>query len=215
MDEHSGRVYWIGGSPCSGKSTIADRLAAEFTFGLYRCDDAYERHRTALDPVTQPVFTQLAVADCDGLWMRPAQRQLSEARELYREEFPMILADLQKELTREPVPPFEMSDVVAEGAALLPDLVAGLNPDPSRVIWIVPTEAFQREHYSRRAWRHEVLATCSDPPVAWENWMERDSGFARAVAADAARWDFRVIWVDGSCTLDQVYLDVLAHFGLR
>lgn len=214
MDEHLACVYWIGGSPCCGKSTIADRLSAEFGFGIYRCDDAYERHRSALDPATQPVFARLSTADCDGLWMRPVQRQISEEWELYREEIPMILADLRADLRHETTRATGLSAVVAEGAALLPDLIAGLNPDPSRVIWIVPTDAFQREHYSRRAWRHEVLAACSDPTAAWENWMARDAGFARAVANDAGKWDYRVIWVDGARSLDQVHQDVLDHFGL-
>lgn len=49
MDHRLARVLWIGGSPCSGRSTMADRLAAAFGLGVFRCDDAYERHKAELD----------------------------------------------------------------------------------------------------------------------------------------------------------------------
>jgi cytidylate kinase len=42
--------YRIGGSPCSGKSTIADRLAATYGMQVYRCDDAFFRHQMSIDP---------------------------------------------------------------------------------------------------------------------------------------------------------------------
>ncbi len=34
---------WIGGSPCSGKSTIAKRLSDDFDFDYYKCDDHLDR----------------------------------------------------------------------------------------------------------------------------------------------------------------------------
>jgi hypothetical protein len=40
--------WWIGGSPCSGKSTVAGILAASRRMRLYSCDDAFERHAAAV-----------------------------------------------------------------------------------------------------------------------------------------------------------------------
>ena len=52
---------------------------------------------------------------------------------------------------------------------------------------MIPTESFQRQHYSQREWRHDVLRKTSDPERAWENWMARDAYFGREVARQECR----------------------------
>ena len=103
---------------------------------------------------------------------------------------------------------------MAEGAALLPALLAEQEVPPARAIWIVPEESFQRTQYARREWRHDVLRTCSDPEQGWENWMARDAGFACRVAAGAVGLGYRVVLVDGSRSVDEIYAEVVRHFGL-
>ena len=205
MNDRLNRVLWIGGSPCSGKSTIAQRLAATFGLRVFSCDDAFERHRLLVTPDHQPVFARLASSSCDGLWLRPVSQQIEEEITCYQEEFPFILADLA-------LPDEECG--IAEGAALLPSLLAGLGVPSSRAIWIVPDESFQRAHYVRREWRHDVLRGCADPEQGWENWMARDAGFARHVTAEALGLGFRVVLVDGSRTVDEIYAEVVDHVGL-
>jgi hypothetical protein len=65
-----------------------------------------------------------------------------------------------------------------------------------------------------RDWRHDVLATCTDADQAWQNWMARDAGFARAVAADARRLGRRLIVVDGSRPIAETIDEVARRFGL-
>ena len=199
-------VYWLGGSPCAGKSSIADRLVAAHGLAVYRCDDAYFRHAETITPADQPVFSRIVGATCDELWMRPVERQVAEALELYREEFSLILADLMALPASRPL--------IAEGAALLPELVDALGVDRRRAVWVVPTETFQRHEYARREWRHETLKECAQPEQAWLNWMARDAGFARSVAEDAKRRGRRVIVVDGSRSLAETARAVERHFGL-
>ena len=43
-------VYWLGGSPCAGKSSIADSLVERYGFRLYRCDEAYFVHEKVVTP---------------------------------------------------------------------------------------------------------------------------------------------------------------------
>ncbi len=177
MNDQLANILWLGGSPCFGKSTIADQLADRHGLRVYHCDDAYFHHLNPITPERQSLFFRLAHASCDQLWLRPIARQISEAVELYREEFPLILADLIAMPAGCPV--------VAEGAALLPELLAGINIGPKRAVWVVPTEPFQRDQYASRAWRHDILERCTDQERAWQNWMARDAAFATLVARDA------------------------------
>lgn len=199
-------VTWLGGSPCAGKSTVADRIAANHGMTVYRCDDAFHEHAKRLVPETQPVFHRLANASTDDIWLRPVQQQIGEEITLYREEFSMIIDDL---LTLPPDRP-----VIAEGAALMPELLHPLGIDHRRMLWMVPTDAFQRHHYEQRDWRHDVLRDCSNPERGWKNWMARDAGFAREVARQATRRGLRLITVDGSRSIDEIHADVLDWLAL-
>jgi hypothetical protein len=199
-------LYLIGGSPCSGKTTITNWIAETYGLPAYRCDDAYFEHAKELT-AEQPVYSRLIKANSEEIWMRSVPQQIDEELEIYREEFPFIVRDL-KNLARS-------GPVIAEGAALLPSLVATLGIASSRTIWIVPTEAFQRHHYGQRDWRHDVVKDCSDPEQAWENWMARDAGFARRVAREADDHGFALITVDGSVSIGTNLAIVEHHFELR
>lgn len=198
-------IYWIGGSPCSGKTTIADSLAERYGLRIYRCDDAFYEHEKVITE-QQPVFHRLTHATTDEIWLRPVEQQIAEELEIYREEFPFILADLEALPNDRPI--------LAEGAAPLPELLVAHGIAPDRCIWIVPTEEFQRHHYAQRDWRHSVLADCSDPERGWENWMARDAGFARTVADQATTLGFRLIVVDGSHSISENEAIVEKHLGL-
>jgi hypothetical protein len=199
-------LYLIGGSPCSGKTTITNGIAEKYKLPTYRCDDAYFEHAKELT-IDQPIFSRLVDATCEEIWMRPIPQQIDEELEIYREEFLFIIRDLKKLAAS--------GSVIAEGAALLPSLVATLEISPNRAIWIVPAEDFQRHHYGQRDWRHDVVKACSNPEQAWENWMARDAGFARQVAHDARDHEFALITVDGFASIATNLAIVERHFGLR
>lgn len=185
----------MGGSPCSGKSSIADALARQYGWRIYRCDDAFPQHMAISSPAGQPVLSSLRGMADDALWLRPVAEQLRTELEAYREEFAMIMQDLAC-LDRD-------RPILAEGAALLPECVTPLLDDPRQAVWVVPTAAFQREHYARRPWVNDVVKNCTDPRQAFDNWMERDIHFAHAVHAQAQERGLRVLVVDGGQTLAQ------------
>jgi hypothetical protein len=199
-------VYWIGGSPCSGKSSIAEALADAYDLQLYKADDAYVRHAQVVTHERQPTFYRLVHFSPEELWMRPVEEQVADARQLYLEEFPMIVDDLLALPTSRPI--------LAEGAALLPECVAPLLLEPHSAIWIVPTPEFQVEHYARRAWAQEVVRTCSSPQQAFQNWMQRDIWFATHVEQAARDLIMRTIVVDGTCSLIENRALVEHHFQL-
>lgn len=191
-----GEVIWIGGSPCAGKSTLAATLAGQYGLTHYSCDDALPAHVQRSNAATYPLLHQLAMSSWDEVWTRPVERQICEELAFYREEFPLILEDLAA------FPPG--TPLVAEGTALLPELVAPLLQGQRRAIWLVPTASFQREHYARRPWIDDILRQCADPALAFDNWMQRDIGFADTVEASARALDLPVIRVDGTENAERI-----------
>src|SRR5690349_14415410 len=136
---------WIGGSPCSGKSTVAALVAAALNLPVYSCDDAFDRHAAVAGPTMRKVTT-MPIAD---RLAQPVDVQVADVFQAYRELLPLILAEL---------PPA----AVIEGAALLPTLL----PPSAHAVWIVPTPAFQRHHYAQRSWARSVVAGL--PPSAFD-----------------------------------------------
>jgi hypothetical protein len=200
-------VYWIGGSPCAGKSTAAAALAARFGMTSYNCDDAFEIHEQVVGPEGYPTIRRLSRLSWNELWMRPVDQQIREEIELYREEMTLILDDLRNLSADRPI--------LAEGTAFMPAFLDDLGIPHERTIWLVPAPAFQRAHYARRAWVEGILDQCDDPDQAWHNWMERDIGYAAQVADEAKSLGRKLITVDGSQSPANVLAEAVAHFGLR
>ena len=202
-------ALWMGGSPCSGKSSIAEILAKRHGLHVYKCDDAFWKHAKCVDPVKHPTFHRMTRMTWDELWMRPAAVQIADEFACYREQFGMIVDDLLA-LPRS-------TPIIAEGAALLPELVSGLLSDRSRAVWVVPTESFQREHYTpeKRPFINDILARCQNPTQAFANWMNRDVGFAKRVAEQAQALDLKVLTVDGRRTIEQNAEMVAKYFRLE
>jgi len=199
-------IYWIGGSPCSGKSAVADALVKKYGFALYRCDEAYYEHCKIITAERQPVFHRLTHLSSEDLWMRPVAQQVAEEIVLYREEFPLILDDLLA------YPHTQL--VLVEGAALLPECVYPLLSHPGRAIWIVPTGEFQMHHYRQRAWAKDVVKACHDPEQAFLNWMQRDIAFAHHVRREAAQRALPLLVVDGQRSLLENIVWAEQHLSL-
>ncbi len=200
-------VYWLGGSPCAGKSSIADGLAQTYGLRVYRCDNAFFVHEKIVTPEIQPIFYRLAHLSGEDLWIRRSiEQQLTDEVAFYYEEFALILADLLA-LPKSPL-------ILAEGAALLPACVSSLLLDPRRAMWVVPTREFQLYHYLRRQWSREVVSDCSDPHQAFRNWMGRDIRFAMFVSQEATALHLPVLIAGGQRSLAENIETVERHFQM-
>jgi len=198
------RVLWMGGAPCAGKSSIADLLAAQYGWQVYRCDDAYPVHTERATPDEQPLLYRFARMSWDEIWMRPVHVQVKDEIAVYREQFPLILDDLAR---------LAPGPVIAEGAALLPEFVAEVLTDSWRAVWVVPTADFVWTRYRQRGeWVDGILQQCGDPEECFRRWMERDIAFAEHAAAGAAARGWRVIWVDGSRSIQEHAQEVAEWF---
>ncbi len=188
-------IYWIGGSPCSGKSSIARILSERYGLRIYDCDSMYEAHLKRAVPGKHPHLTRAAEISWDEVWMHPVDYLTEREFAFYREEFELIREDL--------IAMPQDTPICAEGAALLPELLAAMKISPQKAIWIMPTEEFQRREYARRDWVQGILAQCSQPDEAWESWMGRDAQYARVVARQAERLGYAVLKVDESRSIEE------------
>lgn len=204
--EELGHVFWLGGSPCAGKSSVSELLARRFALDVYHVDDAFDRHVRSLDPARQPALATWCASSWEERWMRPHDELLRNVIACYGEHFALILNDILTTQGRQLL--------LVEGTALLPGHVAGLLSKRSQALWMIPSADFQREHYSKRHWVRGVVEQCQSPEDAFDNWMERDARFAEWAEAEARALNLQVLKVGGSQSIEENAAAVAEHFQL-
>jgi len=199
-------IYWIGGSPCSGKSTIAEMIAQRLGMDYFKLDDLLD------DLIAQAAQTggiacrEVSSMTPEQIWMRDPKEQCREEFAIYREIFPFATEKLSAAADRRPI--------ITEGAGWLPGLMQSIGTERSRYFCLVPSREFQMAEYSKRPWIEYVLEGCSDRKAAFANWMERDALFALQAAEDARKLGYPVMVNDGTVDIEEMYRVITAHFGL-
>ena len=187
-------IYYIGGSPCSGKSTMAELLAEKYGFQYFKQDDYLEEYMRRGVQEERNLFKKVSLMSMEEMWMRPPAELCAEEIALYEIMFSYSIHDVLA-LSQE-------GTVIAEGAGFMPSLVKKINIDKSHYICVVPTKEFQVNMYSKRSWISHYLSDCSDPSKAFENWMERDALFAETVLQEAEAFGYASFIVDGVSSIE-------------
>lgn len=66
-------VYWIRGSGCSGKSSIAKILELEHGFTAYHCDDQWGEHEARSTPAKHPATLRVRGNMVEYLQLAPVE----------------------------------------------------------------------------------------------------------------------------------------------
>lgn len=199
-------TYYIGGSPCSGKSTIAEMLSKRYDLYYFKVDDFLEQYTQRGALSGYEICKKQKEMNAEQIWMREPLLQCREEIIFYNEIFDFILEHLGQIRNKR--------GVITEGAAYLPELMKKLNIPYNRYISITPTEEFQVIHYRKREWVPYVLQECSDKEKAFCNWMDRDVLFAKEVQRQCREQQYMSLVNNGEMNVDELVNKVTQHFGL-
>lgn len=181
---------WIGGSPCSGKTTVSDILSRRLNLPCYHSDQHFERHASMVPGTT---LSEVIGWSFDKIFLRPVEEMLKTFIQVGHDEFPLILNDIRAGDHR-----------IIEGCALLPESLARLDIDPTHCVFVIPFEAFQRRAYKEREWVTPLLSRSRQPELAWENWRQRDALYSSYIREQATLFGYSVVDVDGERRLEKV-----------
>ncbi|MDQ2715210.1 MAG: hypothetical protein M3Z08_09915 [Chloroflexota bacterium] len=204
-------ILWIGGSPCSGKSTISHTIAQIYVFLDYHLDAWSNNHfarRIAAGDSEASTFLKMSM---DERWIhRPVEVLVQEVFTSWTNHFSLVIEDLLA-LPKD-------NFIVAEGN-FFPACVAPYLSSPHQAIWLVPTDSFcekgrrQRQNeLSKRQKRHGVYNEGSDPEKRLRNIIARDCQLARYVKQQAEELSLTVHEVDGSRSREEMTELVERHF---
>jgi hypothetical protein len=182
-------VLWLGGGSGAGKSTVAQRLAAEYGLQVFPTDDAMSRHAAALTAEQAPHLARFRAMTMDERWLdRSPEVMLDTFHWFQGEGFDLIVKDL---LTLPSDPP-----VLVEGFRLLPRLVAPLLPDVRNAVWLLPMPVFRRAAFDSRGTTWDIAGRTSDPARALAHLLARDRLFTERLAVETRQLGLNVVEVD-------------------
>lgn len=203
-------IYFIGGSPCSGKSTITEILAKKYDLYYFKVDDFLDKFIDKGAEEGRSVCMRIKAMSPEETWMREPMVQCEEELAWYRE----VVDYVQEEITQiQKVN--KKKGIISEGAAYLPTLMKSLAIPYNRYLSITPTKGFQMFHYSQREWVPYVLQDCSDKEKAFANWMERDTLFAKDVQRQCEEEGYLSLINDGKTDVEDLVKTVEEHFGFK
>lgn len=183
----------IGGSPCSGKSTAAERIAQEYGAYYFKVDDHLSELIKQAADNGSAVCNAIQQMSPEEIWMREPEVQCKEEFEVYRDIAPFVFDMISR---------IEADLIITEGAAYTPEVMETYTSDG--YVTIVPSPEFQVSHYREREWVPYVLEGCSDKDKAFDNWMQRDILFAQQIQAECVTSGIPYKVNDGSESVEQL-----------
>ncbi len=198
-------VVWIGGSPCAGKTSVAQQLADHHGLQVYHFDRHEADHIARSSAAHHPELHAFLAMTIDERWVlrSPAEMARNVIRS-WTERFGLMIEDLRALPSALPI--------IVEGPGLFPELVAPLLVSQHQAIWLVPTSAFCATMRRRRG--SAMPAQTSDPERAWRNLIDRDVLLAGYVRQRAEERGLAVIEVDGHRPLEALTAAVTEQVGM-
>lgn len=203
--EGLGRLFWLSGSTCSGKTTISSAIAERLNWNVYHCDELEASHRERADQTRHPNWAKYSAMTGDSLWLQPVDQHLALESRAALDQFELIIDDLTALLKAD-------SRLVLYDGFVAPEILAHLIPAKMHAFYLVATELFQRTKYAERDWIQEVLSKTSDPKRAWANWMARDVAGARSLERTLSELHLPWMLVDGKRPVEESINLICNHF---
>ncbi|MDF2943255.1 MAG: hypothetical protein K0S01_2113 [Herbinix sp.] len=200
-------LYWIGGSTCAGKSTIANILSENYGFTVYHCDEYLGKHIEKSNAEEHPNLYKLKTLSWGDILSMQEDEYLIWIMDLFSEEYQMILEDLDKQTNDKPV--------LVEGINLLPKLLKDVIEDGNNAIWLVADDTFYNLHQMQRKELFDRINKCPNPEQALHNYMNFDLSFGKYIKNEAIRLDLKVMVIEDNKDILESVKVISSHFKLN
>jgi chloramphenicol 3-O-phosphotransferase len=200
------RVILIGGSPTSGKSTVARAIAAQVGFSVIGTDDLGAAARGVTGAAVAPDLFAMRADDYREYYIsHSAEELLEHAQRSHRALWPGIESVIREHATW-------ASSAIIEGWALLPDLVAKLDLSGVAAVWIeVPDSVLEARVRANPAF----YAGASNPDLMIRQFTRRSVDFGFVLRTQTSALQLPLVRLSGSETPEEASRALLESISGR
>lgn len=198
-------IYWLGGSTCAGKTTVSNVLSEKYNLKVYHCDEYLGKHIEKSNAQDHPNLCRAKNINWDDILNMPVTEYLNWIIGLFKEEYDMILQDLNELYDDQPI--------LVEGTGLLPEIIDS-DIEFNNAIWLVARKDFYEKHQCNRKEFFERIMLCANPELALENYMSFDLAMGRHILNSAKNLGLKVIEVENENDYIKYIDDISTHFRL-
>lgn len=211
--------FWIGGSSCSGKSSIAKKMAEMYDLELYSTDNtAFGKFMFELEEESKyPAIIQYRNSLFEGMdsfARRDVEISFKYFRNYCTEVFPLLMKDIRQKSKIQPL--------VIEGAHLFPCLLKAYASSENSLFLV------SHKNHQRNIWLKEMSGEIpGGHPEEMKNFQQSENQkeiiqtrvqfhdrIAHHIALDAKELGFKCIQVHSGTTLSELQHEVVEHFSL-
>lgn len=205
IKEYLKNVYFITGTPCGGKTTIARALAKRHGFLVYDVDAQFAEHRKISSTLLQPTMNTV-FSDADAFFGRTVAEYRRWLVDSTREQLDFALLDLIR---------LSQNQIVLCDCHLTLEQAETLT-EPSRIVFLLRDPSNIVKEYCNRPDHQDFsrfLHSASDPDkakaVCNETLQTLNEGFYHAVKNNDYFWLERT----SASTVEETIRKVEQHFG--
>lgn len=207
LKEYLKNVYFITGTPCGGKTTIAKELAKRHYLMAYNIDEMFEKHQRIANPEYQPAMTK-SFANADEFFGRTVDEYKQWLLDNTREQLDFVLLDLIR-LSQDQIVLCDCHLTVEEADKLT---------DPSRIVFLIKDPSNLVDDYCNRP-DHQGFSNF----INSASHVERAKDVCNATLKSINMRSYETIkaskyfWLEKSerSTVDETVRKVEQHFSLR
>lgn len=89
-------IFYIGGSQCCGKSTVAEEISKKYNLYYFKVDNFLEKYIQMGATAGKPICVKQVNMTPEEIWMRNPEEQNIEELQFYDEIFEFIVEDIKR-----------------------------------------------------------------------------------------------------------------------
>ncbi len=201
------KIYYIGGSPCSFKTAIAQKMSEEYSFKVYNADNHIERYLEIGAKKRNKVLKKMKRISVLEQWFLDLDVQFNNEIALYYFAGKVIKGDLKRF--------YKNKDILVEGCPIIPEFINRKEVDSENYVVLVSSKSFERSVFETREYITRYLNLTEDKELAFENWLKRDEMIANYYKEEALKYGYKCIEINKNSKFEDVYNEVIEHFKLK
>ncbi len=199
------RVYFLGGSPGSGKTTFADAIYKNLGVPVYHTDDIFLTSN--VNKNKQPhMFELYELSNPLDIWNRSPQSCLDFWLKYYEEAFGILMENLHQRLE-------SLRPLLAEGVCILPHFLEKIDCK-SNAYFLISCHTFLEEAISQKLKQIPAFFDKHESHKMYENMLYVFSSVSQIIIEDCKRANFPYLLIQNTKDYSMNYQKITNQFSL-